>query len=338
MSEDFYRADPTPYASWRLAVLMGRNVRTYKFALGHALLEAAAQDRTEIPLTELATTYATGLLRRLEHAPQASPNAPATRTDPLVVAAEEAAESRRIGRPTERLVEAATANMPGMVMRKFHNLHGSEVPHRFYEVTGRGRDRLVRLTPALRRVALSERIDVLRGELRSRWEIVESSFSTGIGPALLAEGLVPDLADGLLYDRRRRRPVTGVRDAVIGFQHGRCLSCHQPINADDECAVDHVFPYALMDRLGAHGGWKGPDLDAVWNLAPAHAACNSAKSDHLPGSDELRRLAERNEAVMRSPVPLRRTLELALRNHRYNAAKPGEWRRFVRDVNHLINS
>lgn len=41
MTLDFYRSDPSPRASWRLAVLMGGNSRTYKFALAASLLELA---------------------------------------------------------------------------------------------------------------------------------------------------------------------------------------------------------------------------------------------------------------------------------------------------------
>jgi hypothetical protein len=52
----------------------------------------------------------------------------------------------------------------------------------------------------------------------------------------------------VLTDRRRRRPVTGVASAVVGFQHGRCLICDTTLAASDPVAVDHVFPYSLMNR------------------------------------------------------------------------------------------
>lgn len=45
-------------------------------------------------------------------------------------------------------------SMPAMVMQRFHNLRGdggAEVPHRFYEVTGTPRERVVKLTDHLRR-------------------------------------------------------------------------------------------------------------------------------------------------------------------------------------------
>src|SRR5437868_8583765 len=188
MSEEFYRVDPSPRSSWRLAVLMGANSRTYKFALGEALLQFAAAGRTEVTLNELAGRYAMGLLRHLEHAPQAAGASATAPTDFLTIAAREGAESRRLGQPTEALAQAAVKNMPGMVMQKFHNLgRGSHVPHRFYELDGSPRERLVRFTRELQQVALSEQAGLLRGELDARWNIVEFSFTVGISRTLMEE-------------------------------------------------------------------------------------------------------------------------------------------------------
>ncbi|WP_233273563.1 HNH endonuclease family protein [Streptomyces broussonetiae] len=67
-----------------------------------------------------------------------------------------------------------------------------------------------------------------------------------------------------------------------------------------------------MQRQHSVRAWVGPDLDALWNLAPAHATCNGGKSDRLPFPVEVHRLALRNEAIMDSPHPLKRTLQLSL--------------------------
>ncbi|MEV5595055.1 HNH endonuclease [Streptomyces sp. NPDC052496] len=275
-------------------------------------------------------TYGMTLLER--RAPQA-PGSEAERgaTDFLTVAAQEREESRRLGHPTERLLEAAERSMPGMVMRKFHHHGGGEVPHRFYEIAGRGRHRTVRLSPALGQVARSYELEGLRAELDARWSIVESSFATGIGRSLIEEGVHVDLDTLHLTDRRRRRSVTGVAEAVAGFQHGRCHICDEPLESGAPTAVDHVFPHALMRRYGGVNGWYGPDLDALWNLAAAHAKCNGKKSDRMPTRAELARLARRNEAIMNSPWPLHTTLRLTLRS-----AVPGrripDWTAFLREV------
>ena len=332
MTAEFYRIEPSARTSWRLAVLMGANTRTYKFALGAALLEYAAQDRTEVTLDELAVPYAMGLIAHLAEAPQAPSAQRLSESDFLSVARQEAEESTTLGRPTDRLLHAAVRSMPAMVMQKFHNLGGNtEVAHRFYELAGSPRKRIVHLTPALRRVARSEQAAGLRAELDARWSIVESSFAAGIGRSLVTEGVTVDWATLRLTDKRRRRPVAGVADALIGFQRGRCLICTAPIAPDDAVAVDHVFPHSLMDRLDRVSAWRGPDLDVIWNLAPAHQACNSAKSNRLPTPDELHRLAQRNEAIMQSPHPLRKTLQLTLQSAGYGGGL-GRWPAFLRQV------
>ncbi|MCX5441273.1 HNH endonuclease [Streptomyces sp. NBC_00063] len=331
-ADAFFLAEPSARSSWRLAILMGANSRTYKFALGDALLEHARHGHTEMTLRDLAAPYAMSLVAHAAKAPQAPEGTSIGKADFLAVAAAEREETQKLGRPTDLLLEAAVKSMPGMVMQKFHNLRGgTEVPHRFYEVAGTPRRRIVRLTPALLQVAQSEQATGLRTELDARWSIVESSFAAGIGRVLIEEGVSVDWATLKLTDKRRRRPVTGVADALIGFQHGRCLLCDDVLDLADAVAVDHVFPYSLMQRYASVGGWSGPDLDVLWNLAPAHEKCNSTKSDRLPRPDELVRLARRNEAIMGSPHPLRKTLQLAL-NSGPSSRRSTCWVDFLREV------
>lgn len=51
---------------WRHIVRFGRNVASYKFALGQALLGLAARQQTFVPLPELAVPYAAGLCEYLQ--------------------------------------------------------------------------------------------------------------------------------------------------------------------------------------------------------------------------------------------------------------------------------
>ncbi|GGX80425.1 hypothetical protein GCM10010358_38490 [Streptomyces minutiscleroticus] len=55
---EFYPQDASARASWRLAVSMGAHARTYKFALGQALLEFGRQGQEAVPLAEFAAAYA----------------------------------------------------------------------------------------------------------------------------------------------------------------------------------------------------------------------------------------------------------------------------------------
>ncbi|MGY3318150.1 HNH endonuclease [Arthrobacter sp. TE12232] len=328
---EFYSAHPTATTSWRLAILMGANTRTYKFALASALLEHARAGRAFVTLRELAEGYSRVIVQHSSEAPQAREVGDLAGQDFLSIVGQYADDTLQTGTPSEPLVEAAVRSMPGMVMRKFHNLRGGiETPHRFYNLRGSGPNGTVEFTPELMAIAESDDLSNLDSELDARWRIVETSFESGVGRSLISEGFGVNLDLEGLVDRRRRRSVAGLRPAVLGFQYGRCLICHDPITESDRVAIDHVFPFSLMNR-GNLTADPGLDLDSLWNLSPAHAVCNSRKSNRPPTIDEVRRLGQRNEAIMLSPHPLRRTLELSLAL-RGIQRKPGAWYRFLATV------
>ncbi len=328
----FFRAEPTPITSWRMAILMGANSRTYKFALGKALLDLAHEGRDAATLDELAAPYAWALVQRAERFPQGPPAAVGGPRDFLTVLSEEAPTSVEGNRPTERLVSAAADSIPGMVMQKFHNLRGiGEVEHSFYRLTGRGAGRRVELTPDLSAVAAHE--ELLGDELASRWSIVEACFDATLGRSLVQAGVVLSEDGERLVTWQRRAPVTGARSALVGFQHGRCFYCHDVLTSATRAVhVDHVYPYAFMKT----GSWNGPDLNGVWNLVVACSSCNLAKSSRRPSAEEVKALMHRNEAVIASPHPLRRTLELSMRSDGSPPAITASARlAFVREVDRL---
>lgn len=311
---------------------MGANSRTYKFALGYALLEMARQGHNEAPIAALAAPYAMQLVRRAQRYPQGPSSSMSGSADFLTVVSEESAASQREDAPTERLLDAATASMPQMVMQKFHNLRGvGEVPHRFYKVRGKGSARRVVLTADLLYVA--RHTAALVPELDARWSIVEACFDAGIGRHLVSSGVTVS-ADGREFLAPARRvTVTGAREALMGFQHGRCFYCHEPLAEEVRGVhVDHVYPFSLMTS----GVWTGPDLNGVWNLVVACAPCNLAKSSRLPHPSEVANLLTRNDAVAGSPHPLRRALQLGMRSKDAPlATSPGLRRAFVQSVDGL---
>ena len=307
----FYRAEPTAISSWRLAILMGVNTRTYKFALGEALLDLGALGAEEVSLDDLAVRYSLAMLRRPENCNQAPAQSRKSQEDYLTVLSQERAASLMAGAPTDRLLAATKASIPGMVMVKFHNLRGFEadtVAHTFYRLEGRGsKRRRVLLTPELLTVAASPEITLLTEEVRSRWDLVESAFDTGIGRSVITSGVFFEATTELLIEKVRRTSVTGARSALGGFQHGRCFYCHEKLSELDDVHVDHVYPFSLMKRPG----WEGPDLNGVWNLVVAHGLCNENKLARLPNSDEVQRLIDRDLAILDSPHPLKKSISLA---------------------------
>ena len=66
MVKPFLSFDPTLADYWRGIILFGRNVATYKFALGQALLELNPSDGQLIKLHELAGPFSAHLRRHLE--------------------------------------------------------------------------------------------------------------------------------------------------------------------------------------------------------------------------------------------------------------------------------
>jgi hypothetical protein len=52
----------------------------------------------------------------------------------------------------------------------------------------------------------------------------------------------------------------------------------------------------------------------------------------MPTATELQRLARRNEAVMQSPTPLRRTLQRQLQQARLDGEHEDRWRTFLLQV------
>ena len=106
---------------------------------------------------------------------------------------------------------------------------------------------------------------------------------------------------------RRRKSITGARDALSGYQKGHCFYCSDSfsLKATEPPDVDHFFPRILTRE------WPVEVLDGVWNLVLACRRCNrgvAGKSDRVPSIKLLERLNARNEFLIASNHPLRDTL------------------------------
>jgi hypothetical protein len=62
----FQDAAPTPAGDWRHIVRFGRNVASYKFALGQSLLDLGARQQTFVRLEDLAVPYAAAICKHLQ--------------------------------------------------------------------------------------------------------------------------------------------------------------------------------------------------------------------------------------------------------------------------------
>ena len=75
----FQAAAPTPAGDWRHIIRFGRNVASYKFALGRVLLDLGRQQRTFVPLGDLAAPYAAAICEHLRVEDRQSTSAMSTR-------------------------------------------------------------------------------------------------------------------------------------------------------------------------------------------------------------------------------------------------------------------
>ncbi|MGH3188670.1 MAG: HNH endonuclease [Streptosporangiaceae bacterium] len=193
------------------------------------------------------------------------------------------------------------------VIDAFHISRGGEPTQTRFFIDERAGRHGVTLTDELLELSNGLQAGVLPLEVDARWDLVQTSWGLGLGTRLVTVEITPDEDAVHLHvpPRLRRGPITGVRDALSGYQDGRCAYCDTPFTdiGTSRVAVDHVLPFVLMTR-----GWQDGDLHQVWNLVLACHACNSAKRDRPPTGDWMPWLEKRGEYLIGSHHPLRETL------------------------------
>jgi hypothetical protein len=292
---------------WRAIILFGRNVASYKFALGKTLLEAAQRGKTFLPLTDLALPFAHHIAEHLKLADKQATFRSSQYLD----------SCRKFNRG--ELSEQALADVTirrgfDDVIDAFHVVGKGELGARFYTDERATPGKGIRLTDEVFRLTELDQYRNLPFEVEARWRLVETAWEL----RLPASALVVAFDSGppcLMVESSptRRRPITSCRDALNGYQKGKCFYCFRDISvvegADDLADVDHLFPHVLKARLP--GSRLATLIDGVWNLVLACQRCNrgeGGKSDHPPHLDYLERLRKRNDFLIRSHHPLRETL------------------------------
>lgn len=294
---NFLDVQPTVENRWRALLLFGRNVATYKFALGRALLELKDRPDDRVPLDELALPYAQAICEHLIRAPKQATSASSRFLDRC--------RAFNAGEITSDELRDVTIRLGfNNVIDAFHRLGPADLEKRFF-IDERAKTNSVRITDELRQLAETRRPEDLILENEARWRLVETAWELGVNRAIIA---FDNNTQGLIgASGERRVAVTSCRSALNGYQKGRCFYCFRPIDIEGSGAVadvDHFFPWALRAQV--------PDyLNQVWNLVLACPACNrgpSGKFDLIPAKPLLERLHRRNEFLIGSHHPLRDTL------------------------------
>jgi HNH endonuclease len=196
------------------------------------------------------------------------------------------------------------------VIDAFHVVNSEPIRTRFFVDERKRRGGIV-ITDELLKLKETLQFPNLPFETEARWRLVETAWQLGLNPGLLAVGY--DSASSVFYVTNRiqeRINVTSSRDALDGYQKGRCFYCFReisivptsPVLAD----VDHFFPHTLIVRSST-----GMNLNGVWNLVLACRECNrgeNSKFARVPKLKYLERLHKRNGYLIESYHPLRDTL------------------------------
>jgi len=295
---EFVRTQPSLESYWRAVILFGRNVASYKFALGRSLLELPDRSGDFVRLEELAEPFSKHICEHLRIAEKQGTSGQSRFLD--------ACRMFNAGRIPKDALVATTARIGfANVIDAFHVVNQKEIPTRFFIDERKGASRGIRVTDELWKLRETVQASNLPIELEARWRLVETAWGLNLSAHVLKVECTPDGQDLFVQvDRSRRLGVTGARDALNGYQKGKCFYCALPIHIS-EADVDHFFPHVLKKR------GSRINVDGIWNLVLACARCNrgtEGKSALVPDLVYLKRLYRRGERLIASHHPLRDTL------------------------------
>ncbi len=299
----FIETCPSREDYWRAIVLFGRNVASYKFALAKSLLEFVPTEPTFVRLEELAVPFSKHVA---EHLKRVDKQATSSTSRFLEVC-------RKFNRgelDDTTLVQRTVALGFENVIDAFHVVNRAPIPVQFFADERKQRGGIT-ITDELLMLKETVQFQNLPSETEARWRLVESAWALGLNPKLLSVNYDPNTSELFVRDERRERiQVTSSRDALDGYQKGRCFYCLRDISIEggnpNLADVDHFLPHTLSLHADL-----AANLDGVWNLVLACRECNrgaNGKSARVPKLEFLERLHQRNSYLIESHHPLRETL------------------------------
>jgi 5-methylcytosine-specific restriction endonuclease McrA len=300
---NFISQEPTLAEYWRSVILFGANSASYKFALAKSLLEIAPTGKTMISLDELAKPFARHICDHLKLEDKQTNS----RSSAFLSACRQF-NTRAIDE--NALIKATVKDGFNKVLDAFHHVNKADLPQRFFSDERNSEHKGIIITDELFKLLEGGELANLAQEVESRWRLVETAWGLKISRNLIQ--INHDEDSQILYaiDKLRRVNVTSSRDALNGYQKGKCFYCFGGISLQpgqsDLADVDHFFPHKLKPLGIAH------PINGVWNLVLACPGCNrgvGGKFDRLPSQKLVQRLHNRNEFLIGSHHPLKETLE-----------------------------
>ena len=297
----FLDHQPSLDAYWRAVVLLGKNSASYKFALASALLELADGGLSSPRLEDVALPFAKSITRHLALADRQATSRSSRYLDTC----------RRFNRgeiDQSELIEQTLRDGFTYVLEAFHVVNNKPLEIRFFEVDAQRKT--LSLTGDFGRLREAFQFRNLPAEVEARWRLVETAWELSIAAPLLRVEYEAEHRSLFVNAPTRRVSVTSCRDALNGYQKGRCFYCFRQIAiASDvvDADVDHFFPHTL--RFAAA---SPVNLNGVWNLVLACRACNrghQGKFALVPETRLLERLPSVTEIGV-GQVSVRRVPEL----------------------------
>lgn len=292
--------DPSLESQWRTLILFGKNSATYKFAFARTLLELAGRETTAITLADLAEPFARHVVDHLRaHDKQGSAG-----SSRFLAACRQflAGQASR-----ERLLQQTEQLGFTNVLDAFQVVNGGVIPRPFYEQHRVNGKLQLTLTDHFLRLKESFHFQNMPQETEARWRLVETAWNLQINPNMLE--VQYDEAQSIFFVERdfmRRVNITSVRDALNGYQKGKCFYSFQDLSivpsSSQLCAVDHFLPHLHKQiHLPAN-------INGVWNLVLADRVVNGHKGARVPAMRFLDQLHQRNEFFIASKHPLAETI------------------------------
>ena len=294
--------DPSLESQWRAIILFGKNSATYKFALAKSLLEFVSEEKTRISLNELSIPYVNKIL---EHLPNSDKQGNAKSSKFLNYCRDYL--SNKISYP--ELLSYTEKYGFVNVIDAFQNVNNSIIPKPFYQKDYSGRKKEIVLTDDFLKLKESFHFQNFMQESEARWNLVETAWNLNISPNLLEvkydkEGAMFFIESNFM----KRKDVTSVKDALNGYQKGKCFYSFKDIsispNSKNICDVDHFLPHSNKSIHSING----VNINGVWNLVLADRSINRKKSAKVPEKRFLIRLFNRNEFYINSKHPLAETI------------------------------
>jgi len=294
--------DPSLESQWRALILFGKNSATYKFAFAKSLLELVDKETTKISLTELSKPFSKNIIEHLKENDKQGNSKSSSFLNVCRNHIKGEISDNELWSKTEKL---GFVN----VVDAFQNLNGAQIPDIFYEKNYKSGKKEIVIKDNLLKLKESFHFQNFNQEVEARWNLVETAWNLNINPNLLE--VKYDEENVLFFiesDIMKRKDITSVKDALNGYQKGKCFYSFQNIsinsNSQNICDVDHFLPHT---NKVAHSR-DGANINGVWNLVLADSSENRQKSAKIPEKRFLKRLYNRNEFYISSKHPLAETI------------------------------